>query len=50
VRYRLDEDRRRVVVLDVDHRRDPYRLQNGLNSRLYCVSGPAESRAFAADS
>lgn len=25
VRYRIDEDRRRVVVLDVDHRRDAYR-------------------------
>lgn len=26
VRYRIDEDRRRVVVLDVDHRRDAYHL------------------------
>jgi mRNA interferase RelE/StbE len=25
VRYRIDEDRRRVVVLDIDHRRDAYR-------------------------
>jgi mRNA-degrading endonuclease RelE of RelBE toxin-antitoxin system len=25
VRYRIDEDRRRVVVLDVDHRRDAHR-------------------------
>jgi mRNA interferase RelE/StbE len=25
VRYRIDEDRHRVVVLDVDHRRDAYR-------------------------
>ena len=25
VRYRIDEDHRRVVVLDVDHRRDAYR-------------------------
>lgn len=25
VRYRIDEGRRRVVVLDVDHRRDAYR-------------------------
>jgi mRNA-degrading endonuclease RelE of RelBE toxin-antitoxin system len=25
VRYRIDEDRHRVLVLDVDHRRDAYR-------------------------
>ena len=25
VRYRIDEDRHRVVVLDVEHRRDAYR-------------------------
>jgi mRNA-degrading endonuclease RelE of RelBE toxin-antitoxin system len=25
VRYRIDEARRRVVVLDIDHRRDAYR-------------------------
>jgi len=25
VRYRIDEDNQRVIVLDVDHRRDAYR-------------------------
>jgi len=25
VRYRIDDERRRVIVLDVDHRRDVYR-------------------------
>lgn len=25
VRYRIDEDRRQVIVLDVEHRRDAYR-------------------------
>ncbi len=25
VRYRIDEDQRRVIVLDIDHRRDAYR-------------------------
>ena len=25
VRYRIDEERRRAVVLDIDHRRDAYR-------------------------
>ena len=25
VRYRIEEDHRRVVVLDIDHRRDAYR-------------------------
>lgn len=25
VRYRIDEDKRQVVVMDVDHRRDVYR-------------------------
>jgi mRNA-degrading endonuclease RelE of RelBE toxin-antitoxin system len=25
VRYRIEEDDRRVVVLDIDHRRDAYR-------------------------
>ena len=25
VRYRIDEDKRQIVVMDVDHRRDAYR-------------------------
>lgn len=25
IRYRIDEDARRIVILDVDHRRDAYR-------------------------